>query len=453
MLGHSKGSNLTKTLTMLSWILALLALIYILRSLVISGFLPDHLQSAFGMIGISNPGGGRAWPSFADLRWVTALSECGVELDKIVNQTSVGCDPYGRTGGLGYPPVSVFFARALAVKGQHTGLLGFGMGLAVITTLILMARRLVRPGWLANTLITLMLLGFPVQLALERANIDLVVFVLLCSLAALSCLAGSWALLSAAGVTWLAVAIKMYPLVGIAAWWLDSLRAWRRKPLLPMAILAGLMAGLCSVWDWYQHSSKVAAQTTDRDIGHGLGVRLITEQMTLLRSWPYANTGPLQNPGQPLLAIGLVILAFALFRQQGLHKAWRTLLNERTQGFERQCLSAMTNVLGLAWLGCYLFSGSIDYRMILMLPALIACWAVLGQQGTLSPWSRAFLGLIMIGVVYGWFAPFFPLPSLIRQLNLLSDLFSMPLLAGSLLALLLSPLPFPFGDPSKPSGE
>lgn len=53
--------------------------------------------------------------------------------------------------------------------------------------------------------------------------------------------------------------------------------------------------------------------------------------------------------------------------------------------------------------------------------------------------------LILLGVTYGWFAPFFPRPALIRQLNFLCDLFAMPLLAGTLLALLPSPLAGWFG--------
>lgn len=66
------------------------------------------------------------------------------------------------------------------------GLLGFSIGLAAVAVLVLLRRRLVRPEWLANSLIALMLLGVPMQLGLERSNIDLVVFVLLCSLAAIS---------------------------------------------------------------------------------------------------------------------------------------------------------------------------------------------------------------------------------------------------------------------------
>ena len=45
----------------------------------------------------------------------------------------------------------------------------------------------------------------------------------------------------------------------------------------------------------------------------------------------------------------------------------------------------------------------------------------------------------LLGVIYGWFAPLFPPSSLPFRLNLVCDLVFMPLLAGTLLAMVAAP--------------
>jgi hypothetical protein len=153
----------------LSRIVVALALTYALASLLIYGFLPHHHHQAFPLLGIFPHGVVTRMPTFADLRWVTAHSECGVRLSDLASGLSAGCDPFDRkSSSLSYPPMSILAARFLAVKGHHTGLLGFCFGLAVITILALLSRRLVKPEWFANGLLAVILLGFPMQLALER---------------------------------------------------------------------------------------------------------------------------------------------------------------------------------------------------------------------------------------------------------------------------------------------
>jgi len=62
-------------------------------------------------------------------------------------------------------------------------------------------------------------------------------------------------------------------------------------------------------------------------------------------------------------------------------------------------------LLALVWLACYFLSGSYDYRLILALPALIGCSAILTAEPGLRPPARATLALILLGAIYGWFAP------------------------------------------------
>jgi len=426
-------------LLVLSRIVVALALTYALASLLIYGFLPHHHHQAFPLLGIFPHGVVTRMPTFADLRWVTAHSECGVRLSDLASGLSAGCDPFDRkSSSLSYPPMSILAARFLAVKGHHTGLLGFCFGLAVITILALLSRRLVKPEWFANGLLAVILLGFPMQLALERANIDSVIFLLLAGLAAVSCLAARWAALPAAGLAWLAVAIKMYPFVGLTAWCLGCWRDWRRRPWVALAVLAGTGAGVAHVLPWYRQSGGSAAQPLKRDIGHGLIVPQMPWRVTL--PWGPSDHGPLQIPFQPVLAITLVLLALLLWRRLGLHRCWLKLLQTRAAGFERDCLTALPSLLALVWLGCYLLSGSYDYRLILALPAVIGCGALLTAEPGLKPPARAALAFLLLGVIYGWFAPLFPPASLPFRLNLVCDLVFMPLLAGTLLAMVGAPL-------------
>ena len=91
------------------------------------------------------------------------------------------------------------------------------------------------------------------------------------------------------------------------------------------------------------------------------------------------------------------------------------------------------------WLACHLLSGSYDYRLILALPALIGCSAILTAGPGLKPPARAALALILLGAIYGWFAPLVPPAALPFPLNLVCDLVFMPLLAGTLLAMVAAP--------------
>ncbi len=68
-------------------------------------------------------------------------------MSDLASGVSVGRNPFsGKSSSLSYPPMSILVARFLAVKGQHTGLLGFSFGVVVITILALLSRRLVKPG-------------------------------------------------------------------------------------------------------------------------------------------------------------------------------------------------------------------------------------------------------------------------------------------------------------------
>lgn len=163
----------------LARLLVVLAFANILLSLLFYALSGDIAQQAFPLIR-----GLKMLPPFADLRWVTSLSECGVDLQALAEHRLWGCDPYGRGGGLGYPPMSVQFARFLAVKGQHTGLLGLSMGLALVTILMGLTYRLIQTPAFRDLVGALLLLSFPLQLAVERGNIDVVLFVVLATLAA-----------------------------------------------------------------------------------------------------------------------------------------------------------------------------------------------------------------------------------------------------------------------------
>lgn len=417
----------------------LLALAYDIFSLLVYALIPQLQRLAFSV------GGFRMLPPFADLRWVTFLSGCGINLkDLAEGKHLVGCYPYDR-GGLGYPPLSIEFARFLHIQDSHTGVLGLTLGLASIAVLISFLRRLHRPGCTRDLFGGLILLSFPVQLALERSNIDLVVFILLISLAAALSSLKRWAIPFAAGISWLAVGIKLYPIVGITLWLGLNIRQRPRLVLIKAASLLGAALGLATALPWFLSYGKGAAQPAAGPISHGFMVPLHLERII--------NISPLlgkiaQIAPQPI--IGLIIFILTLFWCKRVHLSahWEEIILQCAEGYSGRFLRTMPSLLGSVWLGCFFLSSSYDYRLILALPSLICLLSVLDSASNKQSCSYSFiLTLVVFGgftsfllplIYYSGFLPIeLKIPA--SALFLISDIFVMPAIAASI-AILIFPI-------------
>jgi len=424
-------------------LLVLGALVYVISSLFVSAFLEPWQQNAFPMLGSF-----RMLPPFADLRWVTALSECGHDLAAIAAGKDPGCDPYGRHGGLGYPAFSVDAARALGLGLRQTGMVGFSFGLTLVLLLVAQMRCLFRSGWIRDLLLSLLLLGFPLQLGLERANMDIIIFVNITALCALLALSGRWVLPFVGLLSFLPVACKVYPVIGLWAWVVQDWLRWRRVRPKALMVLVGASLGMLSALSWLLRYGSKAPDPGEGVLAHGFMTSTLFQISQLLSHqwahWP----APLNAALLIAIKIAVITISFLVALNHGFSGLWREFLASRCQSYVKSFLEIYTTLTAATWLGCYLFSSSFDYRLIFAFPALIACVALITTTSPLNVGkSLGFLfELFMLAL------PLVFLPTLIftehgtRSLLipvgvvdavvLIADYFALPLVAGVLLALI-----------------
>lgn len=390
----------------------------------------------------------RMFPPFADLRWVTSLSECGHDLAAIAAGKDPGCDPYRRQGGLGYPAFSVYAARALGLAVRHTGLVAFSFGLTLVLLLVAQVRCLFHSGWIRDLFLSLLLLGFPLQLGLERANIDLVIYVFITALCAMLALPGRWTLPFIGLLSFLPVACKVYPVVGLWAWVVQDRLDWRRFRPKGLAVLGGASLGMMSALSWLLRYGGKAPDPGEGVLAHGFMTSTLF-QFSLLLSHQWAHwPAPLNAAFLSAIKIATITIAFLAAFNQGFAVQWRDFLASRCRtAYLKNFLEIYITLMTSVWLGCYLFSSSFDYRLIFSFPALIACVAFITSPLAAAQ-SLGFLFELFIFVLPLLFLPTLLLTEqgiksvllpvgVVDALVLITDYFALPIVAGVLLALIL----------------
>ena len=391
----------------------------------------------------------RMFPPFADLRWVTALSECGHDLSAIAAGKDPGCDPYGRMGGLGYPPFSIDLARALGLGLRHTGIVAFCLGLMLVLLLVAQMRLLIRSGWIRDLLLSLLLLGFPLQLALERANIDLMIYMLITVLCALLPLPGRWTLPFVGVLSFLPVACKVYPVVSLLAWVVHDRLLWCRVRPKALMVLVGASLGMLSALSWLWRYGGKAPDPGEGVLAHGFMTSTLFQLSKLLSHqwahWPV----PLNAVFLIAIKIAVISISFLVAINHDFSGLWRKFLNSRCQHYVKSFLENYIILMTATWLGCYLFSSSFDYRLIFSFPALIACVGLIASPLSIGK-SLGFLFELFILALPLVFLPsllltehvdtksrFFPVTVVDASFVLIADYLALPLMAGMLLALIL----------------
>jgi hypothetical protein len=429
VMARSAHSNHLKTISLFAKLFLYAAMAYIIVSLASYAIEEKTLDVGFPMLKML-----RVSPAFTDLRWVTSTSESGGDLQALAAR-----------GELGYPPMSVEIARFLGVQDRHTGLIGFTMGLSVVAILIAQVRRLLELPWMRDLFSGLLLLSFPLQLALERANIDIVIFLLLTSLSAVLASMRLWQIPLAAGLAWMLVVIKFYPVIGIVAWVGQSLLWYPRLGWLRVATLIGGLAGLASALPWFLQYGKYAAQPGVGTYSHGFSITMhfLPRHLTtvfMLNDFIFAVA-------QLLLGSYLFFIALRLSHQSDLSGRWIRILDQRFLGFERRFLQIFPSLLGGVWLGCFIFSSSFDYRLILVLPAFITCFSLRITMGQDKSGIRHLLDIVIYGLFAAYSSLFLYQLSLVKPpfneitmlLETLLDVFIFPLFAGIVTSLFIPP--------------
>ena len=426
-------------LNILSYSLLGLVLSYLFYSLVSYALSMHPSTRAFGMIS------GLRMPTFADFRWVAAISGCNVDLNSLYEGKSVGCDPFGRHG-IGYPPMSIWFSRFLGVKGVHASLISLAISLSFIGVILSQMRSSLRSGWLLILVGSLFLIGFPAQLGLERMNIDVLIFLLLylCVL-----LFSSHAFVWLFPLIILVIALKYYPFFAFFALMLHGLT---RKPSLShpvppwLVLLIGSCIGLALSLPWAVNGG------TGVTVGGGLSSHG-------LMALGYLNNAVIEAFGSAIgrllikIAFGIKILMLA----SGAYMAYRLRLfnilanaievqaakfkrNSLLSNFYRTLVVSMTSL----WLGCYIVTISYDYRMIFLFPMLIfiARAIQLSPSGQTGPMQRRGLTLLLIALLASMLIPFvaygYQDPLIRLGIDAIAEFVLIPFYASALFVIVLS---------------
>lgn len=302
-----------------------------------------QLTSSWPLVGIGSLKPPR---SFEDLWAVTANADCAAA-DPRWDPTTTTCDPWGRP--FNYPLVWARGAAGLGLGGADTSWLGLTLiGVFGLTLLALAFLTVRRAPVGAIIVLTLSAISPPSLLAMQRGNVDLLVWPWVV-LALWLMSSGRWAYAAPALAT--AVYLKIFPLGAVAG---TFGRGRRHGP----PILLGLLSLTALAFEADQLSA-IRRATPQRPVS-AWGVSVV----------PLALTGVQHSAlayalGLAWIAICIAVVVLAL-RVARPHAVIRTLDSLRLTVSRDPVNDVVVNAgLGLLLL-TYLLGSSFDYRMILL---------------------------------------------------------------------------------------
>jgi len=301
--------------------------------------------------------------SFGDLANITTTAQC---ITDGVDYTA--CDPYGRP----FQPYVVIPARVLAFLGlgaDDTGTLGVllaGLLVLMVAALALVLARNWRAGtgWLiaAQVLLSAVAISPPVMLAVERGQIEILVLALaVAALLALSRAEVAWRALGT--VASIAVVVIKFFAIGLYAPFIRR----GRPQWFALAGLAVSLVFLVVSWSDIQLASTAARAdlpaTSKSQFGAG---NLIA---TALTGSPvgYAPDPDIADRWQ-LMRITGVLLLVAVTAVAAVLLAQRSRLTLDRESAARSLLLGSSGVIVVP----YVLGTSHDYRMIFLLPVVVA---------------------------------------------------------------------------------
>jgi hypothetical protein len=350
---------------------------------------------------------------FFDTRNVTAALECRrLGYDPLVENP---CDPWGRP--MFYPRVWLLL-RWLGLDQSDTVALGVLIGLLFLASLCLLTGR-ISAG--EGVVVAVAVCSPAVMFALERANMDVVLFSVLV-LAVLLWRRGTELSRTLSPFLVLVAATgKLYPVFGLPAYAL--LR--HRRAALAAAVCGLLFLAYVAVT---LDDVRTVATTATQGQYYSYGARILIGQAYHLvagQDWQGASMA-----AQALAAISLLLLVVVLW-------AW---FRRRLGPGAREAAAAPTAELLAFYLGTLIYVGTFavfknyDYRLVYLLLTLpqLMHWT---RQGRLDDPRRSLAGLGLAAVVLGlWIG------TLSEQLNLADELVSWAV-AGLLVALSAASVP------------
>lgn len=331
----------------------------------------DHVRDSFLMLRKM-----RITPTFADLKWITVIGECGTKFQTIYQSAAASCATYGygmHGGGYpesGYPPMATWLLRWMQFPARQSAALAVLGGVAFVTVLLVFSKGLLQSGWEWPLWLSIILVSFPVQLVLERGNLDILIFLILTATAACISMSNRTSWLPSGLLALLAVSLKTYPVTGFVGWLafgpVAESHGSRVSQPVKAAVLSGCVIGLVLSLPWMFGSVNLEAPGGMNSYG--------------LRAWGNINVHLVRQIGVAsaslvirsliILKLTALVIGVALAVRFRLNSALQNLFEAIEEGFFRRFSQAFFLLASWTWLGCYILTISFDYRHIFMLPSL-----------------------------------------------------------------------------------
>lgn len=421
----------------LGYLLAGTSFLYILFSLIVYAIpsLQDWQPLAFVPIRQFS----KVTPPFADLAMLTHSARCDGSLSDLFDGR-VNCDPYGRL--FTYPPMALWMFSALGLSSASLGWLGVAMGASVALLTGVFFFALIPSAAVAGFLLALAYLSLPFQLTLERANNDQIVYLLLCLLALAMARGTGRSAAAGAALAFVAVATKLLPIFGIFATQLLP-PGWESRGRLQLRhlrwALVGGVAGLSLVVPWLGPILRNSPVATGGILSHGLMAHQICYDWmadfhlskSLSRLLAFSCLG---------IKLMFLLLGFVGVWRQAVHHSLRSLLFSPANRLHPQLIAVTISLFTGTWVGTYLFTKSYDYKFIFLLPVLAFTGALL-CRGATGKGHRFWITLILVPMLLAWFTPYLTISfsqPMGLSLELVNDFVMIPVLAGALLATIIS---------------
>ncbi|MCX5959905.1 MAG: hypothetical protein NT053_08790 [Cyanobacteria bacterium] len=405
-------------------------------------------EQAFSLIRII-----RSAPPFSDLIWVVVVGKCGTKTARLSDYASAVCDRYGyaQPGGgyedTGYPTLVNTLTHLFDTPVGYSGAIGLVAGILFVIAIMLSSRRLFRSHWAWPVSMSVVMIGFPVQLLLERANLDAFIYLLMVASSVVISLGGGFAaFLLLSFLVFMAVALKAFPVFGFMGWLLSALlgpKGYRVNNMAKTAVGLGCALAIATLIPW--------AISTGKDIGFSGGLASYG-----FKALGYINTylvGMFGYDRARLLIKGLILIKL-LSVVAGVTLAIRASLADKVSGFfgsiRDQFFQKFSITLFLlmtwTWIGVYFLTISFDYKHVFMLPSALVFFAILDNRGGMTRFQRSVFGLL---VALAIFITLFPLSVYANLLSkdlfvkfaeLFGEVVVIPIYAGALGVILGLPL-------------
>ena len=285
-------------------------------------------------------------PRFADLRVVLAGAECyEMGIDPLTDNP---CDPLGRI--LPYPRIWSTTIAATGLNQQDTDWLGLLVGLSFLISAFLMIGRMTL---VEGLLFGAIMISPPVLLALERANIDLIIFSMLfigTSFLISNKVPRIYKEILGIGILLIAALLKYYPIFAL----LITGTLPRIKRFAWIAVVIFLLYLSCNLGEFYLCNAGVS-----KDIVPAFGAITLASYLSPAR-FDYLSS-PWNSMNFAILSACLSLISLCLALLLRSSKAWGFTIDATRREFLLFCIGSSI------FIGCYLTSTSFDYRLIFLL--------------------------------------------------------------------------------------